>query len=153
MNMGDYDKRTALHLACAENHISCVKFLIETCKVGLNVEDRWGNTPLQEAHRFNHTRIVALLKKHYVISGIKMDILEKENYISDGEVNKFTISRISSFVENSDPSTKWQSTKEVCKPDNEMEMAAVTIQNAFKKLKNLQRSEKDDLNKDIHSRL
>jgi len=161
MNMGDYDKRTALHLACAENHISCVKFLIETCKVDLNVEDRWGNTPLQEAHRFNHTRIVALLKKHYVISGIKMDILEKENYISDGEVNKFTISRISSFVEISDPSTKCQSTKEVCKTDNEMEMAAVTIQNAFKKLKNLQSNDKDDLkndikvdiNRDIHSRL
>ena len=42
-----------------------------------------------------------------------------------------------------------------------MEMAAVTIQNAFKKLKNLQSNEKDDLkndikvdiNRDIHSRL
>ena len=79
MSMGDYDNRTALHLACAENHISCVKFLIETCKVDLTVQDRWGSTPLQEAHRFNHTRIVALLKKHYALRGIQMDVLEKEN--------------------------------------------------------------------------
>ena len=33
MNMGDYDGRTALHLACVENHPACVKYLIETCKV------------------------------------------------------------------------------------------------------------------------
>ena len=32
MSMSDYDKRTALHLACAENHPACVKFLIQTCK-------------------------------------------------------------------------------------------------------------------------
>ena len=42
MNMGDYDNRTALHLACAENHPWCVKFLIETCKVEIDVVDRWG---------------------------------------------------------------------------------------------------------------
>ena len=41
MNMADYDNRTALHLACAENHPACVKFLIETCKVDVDVQDRW----------------------------------------------------------------------------------------------------------------
>ena len=40
MNMGDYDNRTALHLACAENHLACVKFLIETCRVDVEVQDR-----------------------------------------------------------------------------------------------------------------
>ena len=34
MNMGDYDGRTALHLACVENHPACVKYLIDTCQVG-----------------------------------------------------------------------------------------------------------------------
>ena len=33
MNMSDYDRRTALHLAAAENHAASVKFLVETCKV------------------------------------------------------------------------------------------------------------------------
>ena len=34
MNMGDYDGRTALHLACVENHPACVKYLIDACQVG-----------------------------------------------------------------------------------------------------------------------
>ena len=37
MNMGDYDGRTALHLACVENHPACVKYLIETCKVYFSI--------------------------------------------------------------------------------------------------------------------
>ena len=41
MNMGDYDNRTALHLACAENHPACVKFLIETCKVDIDVHFKY----------------------------------------------------------------------------------------------------------------
>jgi len=68
MNMGDYDNRTALHLACSEDHLASVKFLAETCKVDLNVQDRWGNTPLQEAQRFNRTNIVAFLKKHMIVN-------------------------------------------------------------------------------------
>merc|ERR1712059_66874 len=36
----------------------------ETCRVDIDVQDRWGNTPLQDALRFNRTRTVALLKKH-----------------------------------------------------------------------------------------
>ena len=34
MNMADYDGRTALHLACVENHPGCVKYLLEACQVG-----------------------------------------------------------------------------------------------------------------------
>ena len=36
MNTSDYDYRTALHLAVCENHVGCIKYLIETCKVDLN---------------------------------------------------------------------------------------------------------------------
>ena len=62
--MGDYDNRTALHLACCEGHISCVKFLIDVCKVDINIKDRWGNTPLDEAMKTNNTMAINLLKKH-----------------------------------------------------------------------------------------
>ena len=31
--MGDYDGRTALHLASAEGHLRCVRFLLDVCKV------------------------------------------------------------------------------------------------------------------------
>ena len=41
MNLGDYDGRTALHLAAAEGHLRCVKFLLEVCKVKFDVKDRY----------------------------------------------------------------------------------------------------------------
>jgi len=64
MNVGDYDGRTALHLAAAEGHLRCVRFLLETCKVQHDVKDRWGQTPISEAILFKHTKIAALLKRH-----------------------------------------------------------------------------------------
>ena len=36
MNMGDYDGRTALHLASAEGHLRCVRFLLDVCKVDIS---------------------------------------------------------------------------------------------------------------------
>ena len=62
MNLGDYDNRTALHLACSEGHINCVKFLIGICNVDLQVRDRWGNTPLEEAKKSNNLKVIAVLK-------------------------------------------------------------------------------------------
>ena len=41
MNLGDYDGRTALHLAAAEGHLRCVRFLIDVCKVRHDVKDRY----------------------------------------------------------------------------------------------------------------
>ena len=40
LNVGDYDGRTALHLAAAEGHEDICKFLIETCKVNPLPQDR-----------------------------------------------------------------------------------------------------------------
>ncbi|CAH1406566.1 unnamed protein product [Nezara viridula] len=40
MTLSDYDGRTALHLAAAEGHLECVKFLIEQCKVDPSPKDR-----------------------------------------------------------------------------------------------------------------
>ena len=41
MSNANYDGRTALHLAAAEGHASCVKFLVETCKLSPLAKDRW----------------------------------------------------------------------------------------------------------------
>ena len=73
MNMGDYDNRTALHLACCEGHIRCVKFLIEICKVDLTVKDRWGFTPLEEAKKSDNMRIAAIIKKFMADNKIRID--------------------------------------------------------------------------------
>eukprot|EP00092_Neocalanus_flemingeri_P096383 GFUD01122693.1.p1 GENE.GFUD01122693.1~~GFUD01122693.1.p1 ORF type:complete len:277 (-),score=80.29 GFUD01122693.1:72-902(-) len=73
MNMSDYDDRTPLHLACCEGYIGCVRFLLETCKVNLDVQDRWGSTPLEEARKTNNMRVVALLKKHMASDKIQIE--------------------------------------------------------------------------------
>jgi glutaminase len=50
VNISDYDKRSALHLAAAEGYSDVVKFLVE-CGANKNVKDRWGNTPYHEANK------------------------------------------------------------------------------------------------------
>ena len=64
MNTTDYNDRTALHLAAAEGHKKCVKFLLETCKVAFDARDRWGQTALSEAIYFKHDGIAKLLRRH-----------------------------------------------------------------------------------------
>ena len=50
LNQGDYDRRTALHLAANEGHLDVVKLL---CKAGadVNVKDRFGDRPLDDAKK------------------------------------------------------------------------------------------------------
>ena len=62
INLGDYDGRTALHLASAEGHENCVKYLLsQGAKV--DVTDRWGSMPSVDAKNSGHPEIVDILKK------------------------------------------------------------------------------------------
>ena len=53
LNSYDYDKRTALHLACSECHIEVVKYLIKK-GVNINCQDRWNNKPIDDIIRFKN---------------------------------------------------------------------------------------------------
>jgi len=51
LNSYDYDKRTALHLACSEGHLHIVKYLIKK-KVNINCIDRWNNRPIDDINKY-----------------------------------------------------------------------------------------------------
>ena len=51
LNSYDYDKRTALHLACSECQIQVVEYLLKK-KVDIDVCDRWNNKPIDDIKRF-----------------------------------------------------------------------------------------------------
>ena len=50
LNGADYDGRTCIHLAASEGHIEVVEYLIGH-SIKIDVKDRWGGTPLDDAKR------------------------------------------------------------------------------------------------------
>ncbi len=61
LNQGDYDGRTALHLASAEGHTGVVQYLLNE-GVNPTVLDRWGGTALGDAIQGSHHDIEELLR-------------------------------------------------------------------------------------------
>ena len=60
-DLGDYDGRTALHLASAEGHLASVRYLLDQ-GADPNVVDRWGGTPLSDAVAHGRTEVAQLLR-------------------------------------------------------------------------------------------
>lgn len=72
-NAADYDGRTALHLAAAEGQIHVIKYLLEQ-GVNTDVKDRWGNTPLHEASKYEKEPYLTIVKILSSNSTESMDI-------------------------------------------------------------------------------
>ena len=64
LEVGDYDDRTGLHLACSEGHFTIVSFLVKEGISNINPLDRWGRTPFDDAITNNHSDIVDLLAQN-----------------------------------------------------------------------------------------
>ncbi|KAL8243769.1 hypothetical protein R6Q59_010027 [Mikania micrantha] len=60
IDRGDYDARTALHLAASCGHVEAVKVLLSH-RASQNVRDRWHRTPLEAAESEGHADVVTLL--------------------------------------------------------------------------------------------
>lgn len=69
INAQNFDRRTVLHITVANGHIDVVKALVEELGADVNVADRWGCTPLDEAEHAGHNDIVQYLKSKDAISG------------------------------------------------------------------------------------
>jgi len=62
MNSADYDGRTALHLAASTGNIEPLNFLLGCEGIKVNVKDRWGGSPLDDAKREKHGEVAKLLE-------------------------------------------------------------------------------------------
>jgi ankyrin repeat protein len=67
-NIGDYDLRTALHVACSDGHLEVVQALVDAGGSVL-LEDRWCSTPYADASRYGHGHIVAFLQEFLAAHG------------------------------------------------------------------------------------
>merc|ERR1719440_1260864 len=56
----DIDSRSPLHIAAAEGHLDCVSFLVDK-KANVNIKDRWGGMPLDDACMNKHEDVCDLL--------------------------------------------------------------------------------------------
>jgi ankyrin repeat protein len=61
VNFRDYDRRTALHVAASEGHLNVCQFLVER-GAKVNRSDRWGGSPLDDAHRHRHADVIHYLR-------------------------------------------------------------------------------------------
>jgi len=52
LDVHDYDKRTALHLAICSHHYEVVKYLVTQNRELTELRDRWQNTPIDNAKQF-----------------------------------------------------------------------------------------------------
>jgi ankyrin repeat protein len=56
-------------VAASEGHLEIVKFLVQAKKAKINRSDRWGGSPLDDAHRHRHHDLVMFLRSHGAITG------------------------------------------------------------------------------------
>jgi glutaminase len=63
VNIGDYDGRTPLHLACSEQRYSVLAYFLSRKGLVLNPVDRWGATPMDNATKNGDSKAIRLLTR------------------------------------------------------------------------------------------
>ena len=63
-NTKDYDNRSLLHIAASEGYNNIIKYLLKFSNIEIDITDRWGNTPIDDAKKYNHIEIIDLLTNY-----------------------------------------------------------------------------------------
>ncbi|EAY09454.1 ankyrin repeat protein, putative [Trichomonas vaginalis G3] len=98
---------TPLIIACYNNSIDVVKFLITLDGIDINAQDYYGNTPLHEACRCNYRDIVEIL---IGFRGININI---RNVQGDIPINMTRDKRINNLLTAPEKSVEDRKIKEV----------------------------------------
>ncbi|GMH33513.1 hypothetical protein BSKO_01347 [Bryopsis sp. KO-2023] len=84
---GDYDKRTPLHLAASNNHLSMVKHLVIVHGADINVVDRYGGTPISDAVVGRHAEVASFLRQQGATLQLNDPASEICQAVSDGDLD------------------------------------------------------------------
>jgi ankyrin repeat protein len=87
VNFRDYDRRTALHVAASEGHLDICKFLIDN-GARINRSDRWGGSPLDDAHRHRHLDVIAFLREKGASTGSGSRLSNLIKAAADGDIDE-----------------------------------------------------------------
>ncbi|EED90828.1 predicted protein, partial [Thalassiosira pseudonana CCMP1335] len=95
----DYDNRTALHLAAGEGHLDVVEIL---CKNGadVNVMDRWGGKPLDDALQKGNAEVAKVLKRYGATCAKDEDFNNLHKSMRNMSVTSVDIARTSEAEED-----------------------------------------------------
>jgi len=92
LSAGDYDRRTCLHLAASSGQVHVVNYLLSHQDIDVNVVDRMGGTPLDDAYRHQHKVIIAMLQDSGGLRGNHPVMLAKaekvERLVAQAEKDK-----------------------------------------------------------------
>ena len=92
---GDNDKRTALHAAAGNGHYNIIKLLCDS-GANVNVTDRWGGNPLDDAKFYGHKGCEELLQQYGAKYGntntsmgreALIDLFEQHGKMRNGELS------------------------------------------------------------------
>lgn len=93
VNQGDYDNRTAAHLAAVEGHEHVLRFLFTEANANPNVIDRWGHTPLDDAIKAKQPDAIDYIQSQGGKKGKYMDKdqiapVDSADFVATSTINK-----------------------------------------------------------------
>lgn len=87
VNFRDYDRRTAMHVAASEGHVHICRFLTNK-GARINRSDRWGGSPLDDAHRHRHLNVVEFLRSEGATTGSSDQTTNLVTAAAEGDENE-----------------------------------------------------------------